>query len=385
MSIWFLISLLQLAGANVATLLLESVVAADTLAIERATVLPMNRDTALTDHTILVAGDRIFWVGPSATARIPRSARRIDAHNAFVMPGLADMHVHIERRADLARFVAAGVTTVRNMRGGPQHVAWRDSIARGQLSGPTIITSGPTCCHGILPKREFIRIRTPADADAAIAEQKRIGYDMVKVHSNIPPKLFERLAVAAHDARLPVVGHVVKEVGLERQLSAGQASFEHYNDVLDESRPDADARAIALSGAWVGTIASSRDGSCQRPSAGQQRILAALRRNSVKLLAGTDASLDPLVAGTALHCELQTLVGAGLTPFEALASATRNPGEFARARLPNLQPFGTVTVGSRADLLLLSADPRVNLDALARPIAIMLRGTLQDRSTSGPR
>jgi imidazolonepropionase-like amidohydrolase len=81
-----------------------------------------------------------------------------------------------------------------------------------------------------------------------------------------------------------------------------------------------------------------------------------------------------LKAGTALHCELATLVAAGLTPYEALASATRNAGEFAQQHLKEQVPFGTVTIAAQADLLLLPADPRRDISVLTRPLGTVLRG-----------
>ena len=80
---------------------------AATLAIEHVTVLPMDRDTALADHTILVSGDRIGWLGPSRDARVPAGARRVNGRGAFVVPGLADMHVHLESVRDLQQLATA--------------------------------------------------------------------------------------------------------------------------------------------------------------------------------------------------------------------------------------------------------------------------------------
>lgn len=105
------------------------------------------------------------------------------------------------------------------------------------------------------------------------------------------------------------------------------------------------------------------------------RTVAALRRANVKLLAGTDAGIGPVRAGTSLHCELATLVAAGLTPYEALQAATVNAGTFVRTHLrPPQAPFGTVTVGSRAELVLLASDPRVEIGAVTRPVGVALRG-----------
>jgi imidazolonepropionase-like amidohydrolase len=96
-------------------------------------------------------------------------------------------------------------------------------------------------------------------------------------------------------------------------------------------------------------------------------VIVALKRAGVKLLAGSDASLDPLDARTALSCELRTLVAAGLTPYEALAAATVNAGMFIRATPPKADgSFGMITTSAGADMLLLSADPRLGMTTLDR-------------------
>ncbi len=360
--------------------------ARDTIAIERVTVLPMDRDTALVDHTVLVTGDRIVWMGAARAARVATNTRRVDGRGRYLIPGLADMHVHLDGGIEeLPQFVAAGVTTVRNMRGRPEHLVWRRRVVAGALVGPTIFTSGPTIAGpSILDWRDrgFVTLRTPDDAERVAREQLRAGYDMLKVHSRLTVPVYQRLLAVARDTRIPVVGHVIRDIGLVRALSAGQVSLEHADLELaggDATRLDEASRAIARSGAWVGTIVSTRDGRCGPPTATQRQVVASLRRTGVKLLAGSDASLGPLHPGTALHCELSTLVRAGLTPYEALVTATRNAGEFAQMHLKERVPFGTVTIGARADLVLLPADPRADIQILARAIGVVRRGVWHAR------
>ena len=358
---------------------------APVLAIEHATVLPMTRDTALHDHTVLVSGGRITWVGPASGARVPREARRVDGRGMYLIPGLADMHVHIENVSELEQFVAAGVTTVRNMRGAPKHLAWRQQVASGSLTGPTIFTSGPSINRTLRPDSRFVEVKTMADAERIVRQQAAAGYDMIKVLRGVDLPVYQRLLQAAREARLPVVGHVVPEVGLQRSIAAGQVTFEHASDLRERSRVAAffdndstigeDARAVARAGAWVGTIASSRTGECDPPTADMRRHIAALRRAGVRLLAGSDAGIGPVAAGSGLHCELATLVAAGLTPYEALATATANAGAFAKAHLKRAEiPFGTVTPGASADLVLLRSDPRRDIGALSRAVGVALRG-----------
>ena len=367
------------------------------LAIEHAAVLPMDRDTVLLDHTVIVAGDRITWIGPSPSARIESGAERIDARGAYLIPGLADMHVHLEDVNDLRLYVASGVTTVRNMRGSPEHLAMRQRVAAGTLLGPTIFTSGPTLLGGRRRSSGFVTLRKPEDAERVVLEQARAGYDMIKVHSELAVPVYERILATARRAGIPVVGHVIEEAGLARSLRAGQASLEHAEVLFDrtDSVMDERAREIARAGAWVGTLIETRNrpgalrstiddllgrprpGACAGPADVGPRVIAALRRANVRLLAGTDASLAPMRPGIALHCELAALVTAGLTPYEALSAATRNAGEFARLHLEQKIPFGTVSVGARADLVLLRGNPAVDISALMTPIGTVLRGRWQ--------
>jgi adenine deaminase len=116
-----------------------------TLVIENVTVVPMDSERPLPHHTVEISGDRILRI--AAANEIMRDAagvRRIDGSGRFLIPGLADLHVHIWQPEDLLLYIANGVTTVRNMDGRPTHLEWREQIRRGELLGPDLYTSGPT-------------------------------------------------------------------------------------------------------------------------------------------------------------------------------------------------------------------------------------------------
>ena len=100
------------------------------------------------------------------------------------------------------------------------------------------------------------------------------------------------------------------------------------------------------------------------------KLTAALGQAGVRMMAGTDAPIPGVVPGFSLHDELKLLVAAGLTPYEALGTATANAGEF----LGPPGDFGTVTVGARADLLLLDANPLADVANATRRSGVMLRG-----------
>lgn len=100
-------------------------------------------------------------------------------------------------------------------------------------------------------------------------------------------------------------------------------------------------------------------------------LVGALHRNGVQLLAGTDAMGIPMVVpGSSLLRELYLLSQSGLTPYEAIRTATVNPANF----LGKEKEFGTIAVGKRADLLLLESNPLENLAALNQPLGVLVRG-----------
>lgn len=351
----------------------------DDLAIVNARVLPMDRDTVLENHTIIVQGGKITWLGDSRRATVPSNAVRVDAAGRFVMPGLADMHVHLLADAGtggLAQYLSAGITTVRNMRGDTTHLAWRRAITERRLTGPRIYTAGPGVGRGLLGDRAFVRITTVREAERVVDAQRRAGYDMVKVFNRISPDVFAALGRRARVAGIPVVGHVVSDVGLSNAVAAGQVSLEHAGSFLqgDAAQMTRDARTMAVAGTWAGTVASDRDGSCRPPAPNVRQAIGVLRRAGVRLLVGSDAGIGPVRAGEGLLCELRTLAATGMSTFDVLAASTRDAGEFARLHLREREPFGIVAVGARADLLVMKGDPRRSLDALRQLDGVVLRG-----------
>ena len=118
-------------------------------------------------------------LGPASAVTIPACAIVIDGTGQYLTPGLADMHVHLDslvqarpKFGDAPLFLAYGITTVLNLRGEPEHLAWRQRIRNGKLLAPNLYTSG-----------EFInepRERTPDEVEREIVSQFRAGYDVIK-------------------------------------------------------------------------------------------------------------------------------------------------------------------------------------------------------------
>jgi hypothetical protein len=411
------------------------------LAIERVALVSMESELVLREQTVLVRAGRIAALGPSAEIELPPDVQRIDGSGRWLMPGLADMHVHAWDENDLLLYVANGVTTVRNMSGAPLQLGWRARIEAGELRGPRIHSAGPII-DGEPPVWPGSRVLLAGEgrAERLVREQREAGYDFLKPYARLEPAAYAELAQAARAQNVPLMGHVPDALPLSEVLAAGQRTIEHLGGFARAAQPAdspyekidftneaeawtlvSDARlaelaqAVRAAGTWncptlivlhkwtQGEEAEillarpemrfvspfTRSGWSPRSPfnylrrmpreaiaaarasvAHRQRAVRALRDAGAGLLLGTDTGNPYVVAGFALHEELGLLVAAGLTPYEALRAGT---AEAARC-LGGEADWGTLGVGKRADMLLLEANPLLDVRHAARRVGLVLAG-----------
>lgn len=145
--VWFtVIGLLFASGSSVFSdeiLMQDHQNALPVIAFVDVNVVPMDSERILYGQTVIVRGRKIDLIGPVSEVSVPRSAKLIGAKGRYLLPGLADMHVHNNTKDDFVLFLANGVTTIRNMWGAPKHLRWRKQIEAGELLGPTIYTTSP--------------------------------------------------------------------------------------------------------------------------------------------------------------------------------------------------------------------------------------------------
>lgn len=397
-------------------------------------VLPMDQERVLRGHSVLVRNGRIVALAPRLTA--PKDAQVIDGGGtAYLLPGLTDMHVHVRDHEMLATLLASGVTTVLDMGEAPNAIVGRTrtAVERGTLSGPRVfaalaVDGSERYGHLIVP--------SPDAARWVVQLAKANGYDFIKVYSGLSAETFAALADEATSSGLSIVGHNVESMGLERQIAHGQGMVAHLEEFLygffrlpedgdPQAAPDDSeiSRAVAFlkrSGTtvtadlatyqaiaaqwgkpeqvqdylrlpaarylspgdridWRRSGYQRRTGSLDRRAAFLGRFVHALAASGVPLIAGTDApTIAGLIAGDALHRNLAALEAAGLSRYEVLATATRQPGLFIKRTRPQSEPFGMIAEGSRADLLLVSANPLDDLSVLQRPLGVMTAGRWHD-------
>lgn len=231
-------------------------------AFTNVTVVPMDRQRTLPNHTVIVRGDRIAEIGPADKVSVPDGAARIDGRGKFLMPGVSEMHAHIpgsnspDALVDrvLRLFVANGVTTIRGMLGDPKHLILRERARRGEIVAPTIFTSGPSFNGNSAEAVE--------PAVKMVQDQKAAGYDLLKIHPGVPREVFDAVAAEANRLRIPFSGHVPADVGLERALAAKYHSIDHIDGYIEYAvRSDApvDRENPGFFGAnWAGHIDAAR-------------------------------------------------------------------------------------------------------------------------------
>lgn len=389
-------------------------------------VLPMDSDRVMPRQTVLVESGKIIAIGPSVA--VPKGAQIIDGEGSrFLSPGLADMHTHVDTAEELAVYLANGVTTLLNM--GDASSAFmgqiRPAVDRGKLPGPRVyaafvVDGSPRYGHFV--------VTTPDEARWVVRLAKTNGYDFIKVYNNLSAECFQALIEEGGRQQIAVVGHGVSLVGLERQLAAGQILVAHTEEFMYtmfsssndrppglEEIPDAIA-LIKRHGAFVtadlntyATIArqwgrpavveafmqspevrylspnrriewraagySKRNGDLAARLSFLSRFTKDMSDAGVPLVVGTDAPTIPgLVQGYSVHDNLGALERAGLTRYQVLSAATRVPGELIRRSVRSAARFGTIALGSRADLIYSAKNPLDDLSALREPLGVMANG-----------
>jgi amidohydrolase family protein len=218
--------------------------AESTQAISHATVInPVDGASEYRDTTIVIHGERIVSVGPSASVVIPSEAVVHDASGRFVIPGLWDAHVHLSQVGSNAfpLLVANGITSVRDMGSDfRQILQWRAARAAGALI-PRIIAPGPKLDGGSFVMRVAVRftkwkhemrfLSSPADARRAVDELKAQGVDFIKVHNHLTPELYGAIVAESRKDQLTFAGHL-PEAGPLAAAAAGQRTIEHGRGML---------------------------------------------------------------------------------------------------------------------------------------------------------
>lgn len=428
------------------------------ITILAGTVISMTDRGVLRDQAIIVADGRISRVEPRDGHQI--TGRVVDWRDRTLVPGLADCHTHVEEKADMLLSLAHGVTTVRNMRGKPWHLRWRQLVAEGSELGPYLVTSTPMAdgrgAPGTTVWPDSAVIGDRAAAHEAVSRWAELGYQQVKAYQWLSADALQGLGEACRDTGLPLVGHCPQTLTVHEAIDRGQTCFEHLNNYeygalrpaaqerldafysqgfsygrgknrfspeaveaatdLDDAKivdlaqrladeditscptlivfervlghrdladprlryvdpvqartwlPENDFRLAALSSKEMQYAAEllRRRG---------HRILAALRDAGARILVGTDAHNAFVFHGSSVIEEMELMVQAGYTDAEVMEMATRGAADYL-----GLIDRGRIDVGFVADMVAVSGDPTASVTALRDPSAVVVGGTVLERS-----
>jgi imidazolonepropionase-like amidohydrolase len=219
------------------------------LAFLHVTVVGGAGAPAKSDMTVVISGGRIRAVGKTGEVKIPAGARVVDATGKFLIPGLWDMHAHVDDTGDyyFPLALANGITGVRDMGSHPDRLReWRALRARGALM-PRVVAAGPIVTGMVTDDDpRLLRVAGPADAARAVNALAARGADFVKVFDYLSRDAYLALMRRAARRRVPVAGHLPASVDAAEASRLGQRSVEHTGSALGGLLLDCSTREAEL-------------------------------------------------------------------------------------------------------------------------------------------
>ena len=395
----------------------------------QANVIPMTEERVLQGQDVLIE-DGVIKAISSRHLKADSGTQVIEARGKFLIPGLCDMHIHTDfgDEQQLRLYVTQGVTTVLDLRGSDRDLNWRKQIAAGELLGPTLYLSGPIL-DGDPKRTDHVFVKDREAAVAIVKQQAQAGYDFLKPYSNLSPESYDAIVEEARRQHIRLVGHVPKKVGVLNVIRAKQDAIAHHEELyrffVDRSKDPWDkkpdpgnipelAEELLDNHVWVVSTLSAMTNILDQatdpqsflarpemryvpasymkdyqsdadsyPKRGEQwlaqnkimvpflfQLAGELNKSGVPLMAGTDATNPIQIPGLSMHDELEVLVKAGLSRYQALVAATSAPARFLNRNA------GTIEEGRIADLVLLDGNPLSKIENSRNVRGVLLRGAV---------
>jgi imidazolonepropionase-like amidohydrolase len=374
--------------------------------------------TARSNVDIVIVGNRIVSVGPHK-ASLHAGATLVDASKLTAMPGLIEYHSHLQKdlgEAENRAWLAFGITTVRSPGNTPyEGVEDREANDAGVRIGPRIFTAGYLMEWRRVYYKMGIAISSPAQLEMELERSKVLQHDMIKSYVRLPDLQQARVVEFAHSIGVPVGTHEIYPAALlgvdstehtgatsRRGYSPKQATLgASYDDVIqlfgksqrylcptlfggggreklfaDEPSLRDDPR-IKLYPAWLQAQIQGRNSA---ETAVLLRAIAApaVVANTYKMVMDVMKAGGKIVAGTDtpsafnLHAELESYVLAGMTPYQALKTATVNSAEALALDAGSIEP------GKLADLVIVEGNPLENIENAHKVKRVIANGRLYE-------
>jgi imidazolonepropionase-like amidohydrolase len=398
------------------------------LVIKNANLIDGTGAAPVSDAVIVIENGRIASVGSRASVKIPKGANVFDAQGKYVLPGLWDMHAHFEQVEWGPVYLAAGVTTVRDVGNEFEFMtAVRDAIKSGRGLGPRILLAG--IVDGDSPfALGVIRANTPEEARAVVNRYHDAGFQQIKIYSSIKLDILKEITAEAHRLGMTVTGHVPRGMNAIQAVEAGMDQINHIQYLpavllpkdfkpqagvapkIDVESPEAkktiqffkdhntvfDPTLVIFEWFFHPSnvpFATIEPGAAKLPreldapinntgvppaQAANARatmdmflnITGALHRAGLTIVAGT----DQVVPGHSLRREIELYVQAGFTPMEAIQAATIVPARVMKVD----KDSGTVEAGKIADLILVEGNPLDRINNIRNTKFVITNGRMYD-------
>jgi len=427
-----LMKISTLLGLTLSTLI-SAQLNAQTHVIHAGKVLTVPGKAPLSKQTIVIEDGIITAVKPGfiALSKIDKTAQLVDLSKSFVMPGLMDMHVHLQgelgpkndseklRMSDADKLVKsayfanktlmAGFTTVRDLGGSPeQSFALRDGIEKGYLQGPRIIAAGSNVAvtggHGDVDgmSPDLLEMHTaktvcdgPYDCRRATRRAIKFGADVIKITSTggvlsdtdtgtgqqMADDELREVVNAAHALGRKVASHAHAATGINAALRAGVDSIEHGSYANDESielfkKSGAYLVPTLMAGDTVVALAKNTNFMSPAISAkairvGGDMIINFKRayKSGVNIAYGTDSGVSKHGNNAK---EALLMFDAGMSTQDILKAATVNAADL----IGKSKSLGTIDTGKIADIIAMDESPLTNIKALLDVNFVMKSGVI---------
>ena len=407
------------------------------LVIRGATLIIGDGTRPLDNQVVLVKEGRIAQISDADSYTPPTNAKVIDAKGKWLIPGLADMHVHVSGGSPLSRqifrtMLGFGITTARNnSSAGTNGIEAKEMLESGQLIGPRLFVAGPLLDAPNGFWNYAAVVETEQEVREEVRRQAKLGVDFIKFYVDLSPELVKVGIEEAHTQGLKTIGHLEQtswseaaDFGIDSlvhsgiygptwELSSDSVDRKSYQAVhlqpsvdlvtsLDLAGPTANALVKKLAEhavvvdpnlvmteavywgddpnfldqlepqyapadmarSWLGQVNPITSGFSEEQLGNLKKTFPAILEfvkmmhdSGVILVSGTDLMNPWMTPGVALHRELELLNKAGISNLDVLTIASHN----AALALGELESFGTIEIGKYADMLVLNADPLLDI------------------------
>ncbi|PJI90385.1 amidohydrolase family protein [Sphingomonas koreensis] len=403
--------------------------AAETVVVTADRMVDVVAGTVVEHPAVFIEDGRIKSIADARTVRWGSDVRHIDLSGKTILPGLIDMHVHLDANplyggytglqftdsfwaiqgvANARAMLKAGFTTIRNV-GSENYadVGYKQAIEEGLIEGPRIVpaahalgATGGHCDQTYLPpsfKAKGVAVGDgPQELRVKVREQRKYGAEVIKIcatggvfsrntepgQQQLSEKEMRAIADEAHQWGLRVAAHAHGAAGIKAAIRAGVDTIEHVSLVDDEGIRLAVARKQPV---WFSmdifntdyTQAEGKKNGVLEDNLRKDREVAQIQRDNfrkahaagVKMVFGTDAGVMP--HGTAAG-QFRTMVTYGMTPLEAIRAATLNAAE----ALGRSKDVGAIAVGRYGDIVAVDGDPLKDVGVLTAVKAVIKGGKL---------